>query len=423
MAKINIFLLKPKKIELFSCKKTLLKFCQKFVLIKFTNVLYICKMAHIYIHIPFCRQACYYCNFHFLVSKKYQPSFVEALKSEINLTSSYLSSEDKIPDIKTIYFGGGTPSFLSSEYIGEILNHLETKHVISKDAEITLEANPDDINSLKLKELKALGVNRLSIGIQSFNDKDLKYLNRSHDSARGAGSIKLAQDIGFENINIDLIFGIPTASNDIWERNLEIFAKLKIPHLSAYSLTIEEKTPLDIFIKRNKATNVDENKSAEQFEILMQFMKGLDFEHYEISNYCMTGEYSRHNIAYWQNKPYLGLGPGAHSFNTESRQWNVCNTTAYIKSLKEKVIPCNKEVLNIKDRYNETVFTGLRSKWGIDLIQIELNFGKDLAVYFEKRIKKSIKNKFVLQDGNKYFLTTKGKLFADAIASDCFFVD
>lgn len=286
-------------------------------------------MAGIYLHIPFCKQACYYCNFHFSTSLAQKDAMVQAILREIQLQQNYLDGLA----VSSIYFGGGTPSILPEEDLQALLQALHQHFNITPDAEITLEANPDDLTAAKLAALKAAGINRLSIGVQSFHEEDLQWMNRAHNSQQATQCITLAQAAGFENITIDLIYGGPTLSDEGWAANVQQAIALKVPHLSCYALTVEAGTALDHFIKKKKMAAVDTDKAARHFEQLMQWMQAAGYEHYEISNFALPGWHSRHNSSYWQGKSYLGIGPSAHSFNGTSRQWNIANNTAYILSL------------------------------------------------------------------------------------------
>ncbi len=382
-------------------------------------------MAGIYIHIPFCKQACYYCDFHFSTSLKNKNSFLQALKKEIELQKEYLFPQSGVgfsPEINTIYFGGGTPSLLSPSELMEIFDTLHKHFKVATDAEITLEANPDDLVSKKIKELKSTPVNRLSIGIQSFYDEDLKLLNRAHNSQEAVSTVKAAQDEGFENITIDLIYGIPTLSNEKWKHNLYSAFELEVKHISSYCLTVEPKTALAHLIEVGKMKNVDEQKNAEQFEIMLEEMKKNNFVQYEISNFCKNNYFSKHNSNYWLKETYLGLGPSAHSYNVNSRQWNISNNVLYIQSLEKKQLNFEKEILNTTQQYNEYILTSLRTMWGTDLKYIEQQFGKDYLSYCLNEVSKYSITGDIENRDNKLFLTDKGKLFADKIASNLFFV-
>ncbi len=381
-------------------------------------------MAGIYIHIPFCKQACHYCDFHFSTSLQNKEAFLKALQKEIILQKEYLKSEL----VSTVYFGGGTPSLLSSKELNEIFDCLKDNFNINVDAEITLEANPDDLTEEKIKALKETSVSRLSIGIQSFYDEDLKLMNRAHSAEESIKAVKLAQENGFENITIDLIYGIPGLTDHRWRNNLQIAFALNVNHISAYCLTVEPKTALAHQVKSGLIKNVDEQQSSEQFEIMLEAMHNNDFIQYEISNFCKNGAFSKHNSNYWKKEKYLGLGPSAHSFNGESRQWNISNNTLYIQSIEKGELNFEKEVLTIDQRYNEYVMTSLRTIWGTSIDFIRTSFGEDYSKYFLKEIDLYISTGYVTEDtpspaervGVRYYLSDKGKLIADKIASDLF---
>lgn len=373
-------------------------------------------MAGIYIHIPFCSQKCHYCNFFSVASIKNKDKFLEALLHEIDLQTNYLNSEA----IETIYFGGGTPSLLSAMEINQIIDKLAKVHTIIEEPEITLEANPDDLGKEKIAALNNTPINRLSIGVQSFFDQDLKYLNRVHTAEEALTSVKLASDSGFSNLSIDLIYGIPTLTEENWQRNLETFFSMNLPHLSAYALTVEPKTALDVLISRNKMKPVEEEVVVSHFNRLMAAMKDNGYVHYEISNFCREPHFSKHNLSYWSGKKYLGLGPSAHSFNGSSRQWNVPNISEYIQATGNHKISAEIENLSENQLYNEYILTSLRTMWGTDLAIIESRFGQKFLTHFLILIEKFLhNNKVVYKDGN-YCLTDEGKLFADGIASELF---
>jgi oxygen-independent coproporphyrinogen-3 oxidase len=375
-------------------------------------------MAGIYIHIPFCKQACYYCDFHFSTSLKNKVPFLNALLKEIELQKNYIDSSEIID---TIYFGGGTPSLLSKEEIIRVMDQLHKYLSISSTAEITLEANPDDLTKEKLNDFKNLPINRLSIGIQSFFDEDLRWMNRAHNAEQSSFAVKLAQDNGFENITIDLIYGTPTLSDENWSENLKRTFDLKIKHISAYCLTIEPKTVLGKRLKNKTIKNIDEQKSIIQFENMLLEMRKNQFVQYEISNFCMENNYSKHNSNYWLRKNYLGLGPSAHSYNGISRRWNIANNASYIKLLESNIVNYTEEVLTKEQQYNEYILTSLRTIWGADLGYIKEIYGDDFANVCIKQVQPYIKNQEVQQLGNKLFLTDKGKLIANKITSDLFF--
>lgn len=376
-------------------------------------------MAGIYIHIPFCKKKCSYCNFHFSTKTNYIDDFIHALNVEISLRKDYLADQK----IETLYFGGGTPSLLQIEQIKYILNTLtKTFNFHIEDLkEFTFEVNPDDMNETYLNGLKNLGINRLSIGIQSFKENDLKLMNRAHNAIEANKAINLAYSTGFNSCSVDLIYGSPDLSNEEWKNNILNAIAHKVDHISAYALTVEPKTALASAIKTNKLPPLDEVKAAEQFEILLSTLKENGYEQYEISNFSLPGKYAKHNTAYWQQKHYLGLGPSAHSYNGTSRQWNVANNALYIKSLLENnEVPFEIEHLSTEDRFNEYILTNLRTKWGCDINYIEANFKSKIKQQFIEKINNHINIGHVMQMKHTFHLTNEGKLFADAIASDLF---
>jgi len=375
-------------------------------------------MAGIYIHIPFCKQKCHYCNFYSTVSLAYRQDYISALTREIKSRQKYLDHEV----VNTIYFGGGTPSMFSSDEISYIINLIDFRFNVASDAEITLEANPDDLDKNKLNDIKNYtSVNRISIGVQSFFDDDLQYLNRVHSSKQAQNSIENALKLGFDNITIDLIYGIPNLSNSKWKENLKIFFNYKIPHLSSYSLTVEPKTALDLLIKKKKLENIVESESIDHFKILIEETEKQNFINYEISNFALEGHYSKHNSIYWLGGHYLGLGPSAHSYNGKSRQWNVMNIKKYCEEKQIKNIIDEKEYLSKDQMYNEYVLTSLRTSWGCDIEHIKNAFGEKYSQHFITNITKTIKENNATRNGNIFTLTNSGKLFADGIASSLFF--
>ncbi len=376
-------------------------------------------MAGIYLHIPFCRQACHYCNFHFSTTLKYKEAFVKSLLKEIDLQKNYLSGET----VSTVYFGGGTPSLLTYDELMLIFEMLNQNFSIDAAAEITLEANPDDLSKQKIKELKRTPVNRLSIGVQSFFDDDLQLMNRAHHSTEAARSVNEAADSGFENITIDLMYALPTLTNEKWIQNLQTAFALPVQHLSCYNLTVEEQTALAKFIKQGKITAVDENRAVEQFQLLIKAAAENGFEQYEISNFARNEKYSKHNSSYWKGESYLGLGPSAHSYNGISRQWNVANNQIYSTSIDKAELRYEKEILKKETQYNEYVMTSLRTKWGADSDHIKNKFGKNFADYFETNIVAFLNKGEVTQQENIFRLSATGKLIADHIASELFWVD
>ncbi|WP_126969849.1 radical SAM family heme chaperone HemW [Gynurincola endophyticus] len=374
-------------------------------------------MAGIYLHIPFCKQACHYCNFHFSTSLKQKPAFVEALLKEIELRKDYLQQEV----VKTVYFGGGTPSLLSTEELTAILDQLHRHFTITADAEITLETNPDNIQQGRLQDWKKLGINRLSIGIQSFFEEDLQWMNRAHNAAEALKAVELARSTGFENLTVDLIYGTPTLSEAHWKWNVDRLIEWKIPHISCYALTVEPKTALDHLIHTGKFPNVDPQKQADHFLLLMKWLKTAGYEHYEISNFALPGHRSKHNSAYWQSEHYIGLGPSAHSFNTISRQWNIANNAIYIKEVKNGGIYWEKETLTHKDVANEYIMTALRTTEGIHYKKIASLLTTEEMNSFTQLLLSSKWKQYFIQSTERIALTDDGKLFADAISSDLFF--
>ncbi len=376
-------------------------------------------MAGLYIHIPFCKQKCHYCDFHFSVSLRNKSALLEALKKEIVLRKNELDET-----IETIYFGGGTPSLLTVDELGDIFNTINVNYNIVKEAEITLEANPDDLSKAFLTNLKKVGFNRLSIGVQSFFDGDLQFMNRAHTSKEAFDTIKQAQDVGFKNISLDLIYGIPGLSLDKWQQNLETFLSLDIPHLSSYALTVEPKTALAHFIKSKKIEPLDEDLAKAHFDILKEFMKANNFEHYEVSNFAKKDFLSKHNTAYWKGKSYLGIGPSAHSFHTNSRSWNISNNSKYIKAIHENTLPNEVENLSISMRFNEYLLTGLRTSWGIDLKKVKKNFGLQYYDYLMKGCQKHIKNGHLQLAVTELLKVNPESFFLiDGIIADLFWTD
>ena len=371
-------------------------------------------MAGIYIHIPFCKKLCYYCDFYHVIEKKDYSDFLTALSGESELRKDYLGKEQ----VSTIYFGGGTPSVLSVMEIKMILSRLRVDYDVAGDSEITIEVNPDDITPEYLKGLKESGINRISIGVQSWCDKDLKYLNRRHTGKQAEETISGALNAGFGNVTIDLIYGIPGMTTEEWAANLDKAFSFDIKHLSAYHLTIEPDT---VFGKRkNKGLLIetDEEESNSQFNILAEKATKAGFVHYEISNFGKPGFFSVHNMNYWKQIPYLGLGPSAHSFNRYSRQWNVSDIGKYTKSLRNGKLLFEKEELNQKTRFNEYVMTSLRTMWGIDLDYTERTFEKEGYDYVVNTAGKFIRYGMMKQEKNTLVLTSQGMMISDNIISE-----
>ncbi|MEA3495048.1 MAG: radical SAM family heme chaperone HemW, partial [Bacteroidota bacterium] len=366
-------------------------------------------MSGLYIHIPFCKKACNYCNFHFTVSQKSKTEFIKAIVKEIHDKRNYLGNDE----LETIYFGGGTPSTLEIKELELIFESINENFKIAENAEITIETNPDDLDLEKLTEYKKLGINRLSIGVQSFNNKDLEFTARVHSSTDAIESIKNAQKVGFKNITIDLIYGIPDSDKDRWENNLNKIIALDIPHFSAYALTVEPKTILEYQIRKGVQKDVDEELVREQYFQLVEFAKSNNFIHYEISNFGKNDFFSIHNSNYWKSKKYLGVGPSAHSYDLKSRQWNTNNNTEYIKKINSKEKYFETEILDSADKFNEYLMLSLRTIWGVDLdklFSISNNFNREK---FDNKIEYFQNMDFIFREGNKIKLTDEGTLFSD----------
>lgn len=371
-------------------------------------------MPAIYLHIPFCKQACHYCNFHFSTSLRYKDDVVKALCKEAVLQKDYTGKEI----IDTIYFGGGTPSLLGLDDLQQILQTIRDHFPVDAHAEITLEANPDDITAKKLQDWKSAGINRLSMGVQSFFEEDLQWMNRAHHATEALSSIKLALDY-FDNITIDLIYGSPGFSNEKWKQNVQTAIDLGIPHLSCYALTVEPKTPLDKLIRQKEKQDVDPDLQSAQFLLLMEWMAAAGYEHYEISNFAKPGWRSKHNSAYWQGKTYLGLGPSAHSFNGSERQWNVSNNNLYVTAIQKGELPAEKETLSPVQQLNEYIMTALRTMEGIRINILQEKHAVDISA-FRKKAAGYIHTGHIIEQNGSFILTNEGKLLADGIASSLF---
>lgn len=340
---------------------------------------------------------------------------VESIVRELELQKDYLNGQP----LQSIYFGGGTPSLLEERDLVEIFNKIFQLHEVTDDAEITLEANPDDLTADKLRILSQSPINRLSIGIQSFTDADLQFMNRAHNAKEAAVCIKNAQEAGFQNLTIDLIYGTPTLTNDQWRQNLQTIFDYNIPHISCYCLTVEPQTALANFVEKGKVKPVDEDQAAEQFEILMAMMRERGYDHYEISNFAKPGHYAHHNSSYWLGEKYLGIGPAAHSFNGASRQWNVSNNAHYIKAITDNKIPCEQEHLSREQRYNEYVMTSLRTIWGASLDKVN-SYGIAFKRHFLMMINPFLDNGTVTRKDDTFYLTDEGRLLADNISVELF---
>ncbi|GGB69573.1 coproporphyrinogen III oxidase [Flavobacterium suaedae] len=374
--------------------------------------------AGIYIHIPFCKQACHYCDFHFSTSMKKREAIVAALLKEIQLRKDELGNKE----IATIYFGGGTPSVLSDDEIKSIIDAVYTNFTVIANPEITLEANPDDLSAQRIKQLALLPINRLSIGIQSFFEEDLKLMNRAHNTDQAEACLKEATKY-FDNISIDLIYGVPGMSNERWQQNIEKALSFNVPHISSYALTVEPKTALHTFVKKGIISQPSDEVAQQHFQILVDKLKENNFIHYELSNFGKEGYFSKNNTAYWLGKKYFGIGPSAHSYDGVSRSWNVSNNTLYLKAIESNKLPLESEELTIGDRYNEYIMTGLRTIWGVSLEKIQQDFGKGYFDYLLKESETFIEKELLEIENGNLKVTSKGKFLADGIASDLFFIN
>ncbi|NER18148.1 radical SAM family heme chaperone HemW [Spongiivirga citrea] len=374
-------------------------------------------MSGIYIHIPFCKQACHYCDFHFSTSLGKKEEMIGAIEKELKLRKAELLTK-----VETIYFGGGTPSILKGEEINAIIDTVYSEYEVIDDPEITLEANPDDLDLETIKVLAGSRVNRLSIGIQSFLEADLKLMNRAHNAKEAKDCLDQAKKY-FDNISIDLIYGIPNMTNEQWQENLDVAIALNIPHISSYALTVEPKTALHSFIEKGVIDPVDDEAAQQHFNMLIDTMEEKGYEHYETSNFAKPGYFSKNNSAYWQNKPYLGVGPSAHSFDREQRSWNINNNAKYIKALAKDELPIERERLSAIDRYNEYVMTGLRTIWGVSLSKVEKEYGQRFRDYLLKQSKRYVDEHLLYIDDDKLMTSKNGRFLSDGIAADLFMVD
>ncbi|MDQ8053001.1 MAG: radical SAM family heme chaperone HemW [Pedobacter sp.] len=372
-------------------------------------------MAGIYIHIPFCKKACTYCDFHFTTSFKYVDEMVEAICREIVLKKHRISSP-----VQSIYFGGGTPSVVPLKGLQRIFDTLVSNFDIRPDAEITLEANPDDLDQQQLNALRTLPINRFSIGIQSFFAEDLLWMNRAHTASEAESCIKRSQDAGFENLSIDLIYGYPILTDEKWLTNIHKAIAFGTPHISSYSLTVEPRTALAHAISSGKQPVPSDEQSARQFQLLTENLINAGFEHYEISNYSLPGKYALHNTNYWRGVPYLGIGPAAHGFDGQHRYINIANNAKYLGALGENKLAETIEELSLKDRYNEYIMTSLRTMWGTDLKRVRNEFGADYLQQLHKESLSFVKNGQLILANDTFYLSAEGKLFADGIAANLF---
>lgn len=380
-------------------------------------------MSGIYLHIPFCKQACHYCDFHFSTSLAKKDTIVSAIATEIVMRKSEIAEP-----IETIYFGGGTPSLLSVEELEFLISTIRNTFIVIENPEITLEANPDDLIAVKgnsrsiFENYKSIGVNRLSIGVQSFYEDDLKLMNRAHNAEEASNCLVEATRF-FDNITIDLIYGIPNMSNEKWVSNIEKALSFGINHISSYALTVEPKTALDSFVKKGIIEAPKDDVAHEHFLLLVKTLSANDFIHYELSNFGKQAYFSKHNTSYWLGKPYIGVGPSAHSFNGIERAWNVANNTQYIKSIKEGILPISRETLTLNDRFNEYVMTGLRTIYGVSFKKVQSEFGDGMYQHLVQSSKKHIAQKLLIVKNNTLITTEQGKFLCDGIASDLFVIN
>ena len=375
-------------------------------------------MSGIYIHIPFCKQACHYCDFHFSTSMKKKEEMVMAIAKEIRMRKNEAVNER----IETIYFGGGTPSVLTSSEIDFLIKEVYENYEVAENPEITLEANPDDLSKDRILELSRSKINRLSIGIQSFFEDDLQLMNRAHNSVEAMKCLEVATKY-FDNISIDLIYGVPAMSNEKWKQNIETALSFGILHISSYALTVEPKTALKKLIQTGKIAAPQDEVAQEHFAILVEMLETNNFIHYELSNFGKANYFSKNNSAYWLGKKYIGIGPSAHSYDGVSRSWNVSNNALYLKSIQDNKLPNEIEILSITDRYNEYIMTGLRTIWGVSLDRIETEFGMEYLNYLNKQVRKFLEDDLVFIENNILKPTAKGKFLSDGIASDLFYLN
>ena len=376
------------------------------------------KMSGIYIHIPFCKQACHYCDFHFSTNLKKKDEMVLALAKEIQLRKSEF--QDEI--VETIYFGGGTPSILSIKDLKFLIDEVYRNYKVVENPEITVEANPDDLDNETIRQLANSPVNRLSIGIQSFFEDDLKMMNRAHNVEEAKKCLEIATQY-FDNISIDLIYGVPNMSIEKWMQNIETALSFGVPHISSYALTVEPKTALHSFIQKGIIPQPDDEVAQEHFQILVDKLSENGFIHYELSNFGKENYFSKNNSSYWLGKKYIGIGPSAHSYDGKNRGWNISNNSLYIKSIQENKLPIETETLTKTDRYNEYIMTGFRTIWGVSLDRIEQEFGKTYLDYLNQQAAKFIEDHLLFIDEDILRTTKKGKFLSDGIASDLFMLN
>ncbi len=375
-------------------------------------------MSGIYLHIPFCKTKCPYCDFYSIEQTSDFDFYHAAILKEIELRKDYFKGP-----VETIYFGGGTPSLFNGKKLGELLDKMDSVFSIQTDVEITLEANPDDLKEVFCKELVGKGINRISLGTQSFHDAELEFLGRRHTAAKNHEALEYIFSAGFENVSIDLIYGLPGSTKQKLSESIERAIQYPVKHISAYHLTIEPGTPFYKMMKRGIIKEVGDEKSATLFESLITALKNQGFHQYEISNFAKDGYYSLHNSNYWKGKSYLGLGPSAHSFNGKTRSWNVSDVNSYIENINNENLPLEEEYLTETDKFNEYIMTRLRTEWGADLEEVALLFGKEKKNYLKERVVQFLNSRDMQIQGNKLYLTNKGKLISDGIIRELFIVE
>ena len=374
-------------------------------------------MSGIYLHIPFCKKACHYCNFHFSTSMRYRDNMVNAIRQEIRLRKQ----DAKLP-VETIYFGGGTPSVLTSQQLQVLLNEIYNQFDVIEKSEITLEANPDDLSPAYILDLQKMGINRLSIGVQSFLDDELTLMNRAHNASQALSSIMHAKK-EFDNVSIDLLFGNPNTTLDDWKRNLDHALQLEVPHISSYALTLEPKTALERFVNKGVVSLLDEKVVEAQFLHLVDTLTVAGYDHYELSSFGKPGYHSQNNTGYWQGKTYLGIGPSAHGFDGNQRYWNVSNNASFMQQITKGVLPQTIEKLSVVDRYNESIMIGLRTSWGVSLQAMENDLGLRYRQHLEKQAKRFVDEGLLHLENNALKTTPKGAFLADGISADLFLID
>ena len=374
-------------------------------------------MSGIYIHIPFCKKACHYCNFHFSTSMRHADDMVNAIRQEIRLRKQ----DAKLP-VETIYFGGGTPSVLITQQLRVLLGEVYNQFEVIDNPEITLEANPDDLSSAYILAIQNLGVNRLSIGVQSFLDDELTLMNRAHNASQALSSVERAKKV-FDNVSIDLLFGNPNTTLDDWKRNLDRALQLEVPHISSYALTLEPKTVLERFVDKGLVSTLDENVVEAQFHYLVDTLTQAGYDHYELSSFGKAGYHSQNNMGYWQGKTYLGIGPSAHGFDGNQRYWNVSNNASYMQQITKGELPQTIEKLSVVDRFNESIMVGLRASWGVSLQAMENDLGLRYRQHLEDQAKRFVDEGLLHIDNNALKTTPKGAFLADGISADLFLID